>query len=325
MSPSNTDPTRSAYPSNKKSIGNTPTALTYDFIDPSEDYVSIQDKENSFQQYSIPSQINYHFPNHERSNSFQQPPIRPSPAKFEDKTSVKNRGSVPHYIESKPNSALRSHNYSPVSNQRSTRRSPSHKALIETGNNVYDSGQKVINFNPSSIQVMRKVFDEDYSLVSPQPQFIVNHEEEHHKPNGKDNSQLENPENPQEIDFEILDQAYQIFLNKLKMNPKLNNSTIDDYIYESIEYLKIPNQSMKIGAIINLFDIIFYNSSSINSEHVVQISTQMFSLVHQFYASDDFYILYLALEVLRKHYLQSFYIKSFLRSSRPQQCHLQQH
>ena len=83
----------------------------------------------------------------------------------------------------------------------------------------------------------------------------------------------------------------------------MNNATIDDYIGESIEYLKHPDQHMRIGAIINLFDILYYNASAILPIHAEQICEQIFNLLPHFHNSEDFYFIYLTLEVLRNFFV----------------------
>ena len=291
-----------------KNTQNQSSLLSYDFIDPSEDFYSVADKENSLHQHSLPQNPNLYSSQtyKEQIGSKYNSVFRGSPVKISDE-SGRNRSVTPPYLDYQSTTGLRSQNYSPLANSRaSVKRSPPRKASNEMSNTLYESsGQKKVNLGTSSVQVMRKVFDEDYSLSSPNRKARRDDDEDDEQAEYQKEKSItlqkgnKNPRS-QEVNFDFLDEAYQIFLNKLKVNPKMNNATIDDYISESIEYLKHPDQHMRIGAIINLFDILYYNASAILPTHAEQISDQIFNLLPHFHNSEDFYFVYLTLEVLRK-------------------------
>ena len=308
MSAPSMDPFGNSMQSVLKQQNNVSEILNYDFIDPSEEYISIRDKENAYQQYPVSPNTNF-YPNFgEGEQSFNHYNTKTSLYGVNDQ-SIKHRSSTPHYLEHKSNTGIRSHNYSPLSQHRSSLgKSPSNKILADVGNNLYESsGKKKLNLASSSVKVMKKVFDEDYSLNSPSRKALqeqTDEEQDHSQyqdERSKEMTQTNRKKIP-EISFDVLDKSYQLFLDKLKMNPKMEDATIDDYIAESIENFNHSNQYMRIGAAINLFDILYYNSSAILPEHVIQISTQIFNIILHFHASEDFYSLYLAFEVIRKSF-----------------------
>jgi hypothetical protein len=75
------------------------------------------------------------------------------------------KSTTPRQFEAKPTVPLRTHTYSPIGS--AYKDVPQH-ATFEPGSFFYESpGKKKINLRNSSVKVMRKVFDEEYSLASP--------------------------------------------------------------------------------------------------------------------------------------------------------------
>ena len=279
--------------------------LNYDFIDPGEDLPSGADKENSFN-HPYSQNTNLHVTSTDdnmyfmKSNSHS----KASPVKIVDQSSyLRNKNSTPRNVDHKSHYSVRTKSYSPLSKS-SAKVSPTHKAAQDSGNNFYESsGKKKLNLASSSVQVMKKVFDEDYSLSSPKKRGSQGDQAEnleYEDIRNRDSMGSSNRLKTSGVSFELLDKSYQIFFNKLKVNPKMVNATIDDYIDESIEYLRHSDLHLRIGAVINLFDILYYNTSAILPDHVTQICTQIFNLLPQYHSVGDSNFLYLTMEVLRK-------------------------
>jgi hypothetical protein len=291
--------------------------LNYDFIDPGEDYPSARAKENSFTQHLAPGYTSMYtsFPvEDERSSIKFNGTGKFSPTRTLDQSmSSKSKGPAPPNIDYKSNSAVRTKSYSPInSHKKATRRSPQHsRGTAEMSQSVYESsGQKKMNMPSSSVNVMRRVFDEDYSLSSPNKRIINESQDvvgdidaswriEEKSRDHMTSMQMSRPKGP-EVNFEFLDRSYQILLAKIKANPNMSEASMDDYIKESVEYLTNSDMMLRTGALINLFDILYYNAHAIIPEYVIMISTQIFNLLPHYYTTDDFYFSYLSMEILRK-------------------------
>ena len=182
-----------------------------------------------------------------------------SPIKVQDQSmsSVKHQS---FQAELKSVGPVRSQTYSPVHNVTSTSKSPSKKdGAFEPGYMFYESpGQKKINLTNSSKQVLKRVFDTEYSVDSPSKKKLAEKQEEMYQtfkftesPQDVSSQIPATNTRSQEINFEFLQRSQQLFLNKLKANPKTENAPIEDIISESIEYLKHLNQHLRVGAILN--------------------------------------------------------------------------
>ena len=294
--------------------------LNYDFIDPGDDLPSGADKENSFNNpYSQNTNLYVNSTEDNLSFTKSNSHNKASPVKIVDQSSyLRNKNSTPRNVDHKSHYSVRTKSYSPLGKS-SAKVSPTHKIAQESGSNFYESsGKKKLNLASSSVQVMKRVFDEDYSLSSPKKrgsQGIDQAENlEYEDIRNRDSMGSSNNLKPAGVSFELLDKSYQIFFNKLKVNPKMVNATIDDYIDESIEYLRHSDLQLRIGAVINLFDILYYNTSAILPDHVTQICTEIFNLLPQYHSTGDFNFLYLTMEVLRKSIKINFVPKYSFRS-----------
>ena len=212
-----------------------------------------------------------------------------SPVKIFDQFShsAEVRSGTPQPLEAKSNALVRSGTFSPVSNSKigsSNQKQNNYGPSFEPGSFFYESpGKKLINLGNSSVQVMKKVFDEDYSLHSPSKKKV--HEDELKESFTSSLNERKNPnisqhsEQPNsEIDSEVLNHAYKVFLEKLQSNPKMQAATIDLYISESLGYLLHPSNSMKLGAIINLFDMLYYNRDKLTEDQISHICIQLINL-----------------------------------------------
>ena len=232
-----------------------------------------------------------------------------SPVKVFDQSSysAELRSGTPQLFEARSNAPVRTGTYSPVSNSKiasSNQKQNIHGTSFDPGSFFYESpGKKLINLGNSSVQVMKKVFDEDYSLHSPSKKKAYEDELKESSRASKNEQKNLNISQPSEqsnseIDSEILNHAYKVFLEKLQSNPKMQSATIDLYISESLGYLLHPSNSMKLGAIINLFDMLYYNRDKLTEDQISHICTQFINLLPRYSASDDPYLIYCSLEVL---------------------------
>ncbi len=206
-------------------------------------------------------------------------------------------------------SHIRTHTYSPVHDKRplySYRKGSPTSMSFEPGSFFYESpGKKKINLGTSSVQVMKKVFDEEYSLHSPSRKKLETQEsfqelsKAEKSSQGSRSARIREPE----INFEILNNAYKSFLEKLHLNPMMQNADVYTYINESLSYFSYPDTDLKLGAIINIFDMIYYNKPNISEEQLNTICLQLLNYIPRYQALEDFYLLYFSLETLGKLFL----------------------
>jgi len=216
-------------------------------------------------------------------------------------------------LERKPTTnQIRTQTYSPVHGKRplySNQKGSPTSMSFEPGSFFYESpGKKKISLGTSSVQVMKKVFDEEYSLHSPSRKKFSEKEtqesfQEHLKTEkssqGSRSARIREPE----INFEILNHAYRSFLEKLHLNPMMQNADVYTYISESLSYFSYPETDLKLGAIINIFDMIYYNKPNISEEQLSTICLQLLNYIPRYQVLDDFYLLYFSLETLGKFFL----------------------
>ena len=180
---------------------------------------------------------------------------------------------------------------------------------FEPGSFFYESpGKKKINLGTSSVQIMKKVFDEEYSLHSPSRKKLSGKEahesflQTEKSSQGSRTGRIKEPE----INFEILNNAYRTFLEKLHLNPMMQNADVYTYINESLSYFNYPDTDLKLGAIINIFDMLYYNKPNITEEQLNSISLQLLNIIPKYQALEDFYLLFFSHETLGKNFKKFF-------------------
>lgn len=231
-----------------------------------------------------------------------------SPVKVMDQSlqsTSSNRNITPLHFDPKASGPIRTYTYSPVNSSKlgSSMNKGSPQTNFDPGNFFYESpGKKKINLNNSSVQVMKKVFDEEFSLHSPSKKKTTDTElyESIRLQSHGDQSSSKSDFRPQEIERDILHDAYKTFWENLQSNPEMKNATIDAYVGESLSCLSHSDDYLRLGAIINIFDMIYYTRASIPPDQISQICSYILDLLPKYYTVDDLYCLYCSLEVLGK-------------------------
>jgi hypothetical protein len=90
------------------------------------------------------------------------------------------------------------------------------------------------------------------------------------------------PPKSDELDFDYMQRGHQLFLNKLKANPKIETATLEDILVESIDYLRHLSQLIRVGAIINIFEILYNEKQNLGITTINQITTQIFHHIPSF-------------------------------------------
>lgn len=283
-----------------------------EIIEPRQDYVSIRNTNyNSPQQYMNNSNL------YSRGGNESEPTLTThnfvetsSPIKVQDQSVSSISKNQSFQADYKSIGPVRTQTYSPVNNPNLVSKSPSKKeSTFEPGYLFYESpGQKKINLTNSSKMVLKKVFDTEYSVDSPSKKKLFEKQESELYQTFKftESTQDVTSQMPsatlisQEINFEFLQRSQQLFLNKLKANPKTEKAAIEDIVSESIDYLKHLNQHLRVGAILNIFEILFNQRYNIGPGTLGQITSALFNMLPQYHASNDFYMLYFTMETLSK-------------------------
>jgi hypothetical protein len=100
------------------------------------------------------------------------------------------------------------------------------------------------------------------------------------------------------LDFNMLNQAYLFFLETSRTNPNLQDAPIEVYIDDSLGFVNHSNVLLRIGALINIFEIVHYNRDAIPPEQISQICAQIIPLIAKYQGSEEFLTLFCALEVI---------------------------
>jgi len=212
---------------------------------------------------------------------------------------------------------VRTETYSPVNSIRvllSHQKGSPKLTDFDPGSFFYESpGTKKINFGNSSIKIMQKVFDQEYSLHSPSKRKAAENEfyESFRQADSlqTNNNAINNPGLTKRfnLDFEILNNAYKTFLEKLQSDLNIKNVVISSYVSRSLEYLNHPDFDYKLGSLLIIFDMIYYNKSRITEEQIAQVCAAILSMLPEYQALEDHYLLSSALEILSINQNISFF------------------
>lgn len=310
-------PNRTVYSQPSLYTNNPSRNAGSDLLEPKDEIFSMR---NNFQNSpSQRGQYNQHSKVQDNDQQYgnNQNGENTSPIKVHDQTNSSITKLQSSFENLKIGGGIRSQTYSPLNNSNlsSVKKSPVKKdgSTFDPGNIFYESPghKKNPNFTSSSKNVMKKVFDTEYSLDSPSKKKTIERgqgEQLYQTFKNDKNAQEEidklnaNYLKNNEINYEFLERSQQLFANKLKANPKTENGNVDDIIAESLEYLKHLNHHLRVGAILNIFDILSNDNGNVGPGNLAQITSTLLTLLPQYQQAGDFNLMLFSLEVLCKEY-----------------------
>ena len=200
---------------------------------------------------------------------------------------------------------LRTQTYSPINTSKillSQQKGSPKLTDFDPGSFFYESpGIKKINFGNSSIKIMQKVFDQDYSLHSPSKRKAAENEFYESFRQADESQNVNVIRNPLltkrlNVDFEILNNAYKTFIEKLAKDHNAKDTISSLRI--SVSYLTHPDFDFKLGALLIIFDMISHNKSNLSEDQLAQVCAAILSVLPEYHALEDTYLLSSALEIL---------------------------